>query len=132
MVDAHQVQDGGVDVVAVGLALGGTPGPRVAFAVRDAGLHTGPGEPRHRGARVVIAARRTLRERLPAELRTPDQERVREHPAIVQVLKQRRGRPIHLARDRRQFFENVRVVVPVIARPSGPAPDLHETHAAFQ
>ncbi len=33
VVDPHQVQDRGVQVVAVGLACGGPPGPGVALAV---------------------------------------------------------------------------------------------------
>ena len=33
VVDPHQVQDRGVEVVAVGLARGGPPGPGVALAV---------------------------------------------------------------------------------------------------
>ena len=60
VVDAHQVQNRGVDVVAVGLAFSRTPGPGIAFAVRHAGFHTGPGKPRHRCARVVVAASGTL------------------------------------------------------------------------
>src|SRR5437773_11795683 len=39
VVDAEQVQDGGVDVVTIDLALAGPPGPFVALAVGDARLN---------------------------------------------------------------------------------------------
>ena len=132
VVDAHQVQDRRVQVVAVRLALGRPPAPLVARPVGHPALHTRPGEPRHRGAGVVVAAGRPLRERLPAELRAPDHERVRQQPAVVQVLQQRRGRAVHLAGDRGQFLDDVGVVVPVVRRPAGPAPDLHEPHTTLQ
>ena len=60
VVDAQQVQDRGVQVVAVGLALGGLPGPVVALAVGDARLDAGAGQPGDGRAAVVVAAGRAL------------------------------------------------------------------------
>ena len=42
MVDPHQVQDRGVQVVAIGLAGGGPPGPGVALAMGRAPLMPAP------------------------------------------------------------------------------------------
>ena len=81
VVDAHEVEDGGVDVVAEGFAFGGAPRPRVAFAVGGAGLHARTGEPRDRCSLVVVAASGPLGEGVPAKLGAPDQQRVVEQAA---------------------------------------------------
>src|SRR4029079_16426273 len=82
--------------------------------------------------RVVVATGSALRERLAAELGAEDHERVREQAALVQVLKQRRAGPIHRAGDRRQFLDDVGVVVPVITGAARAAPDLDEARTAFE
>ena len=56
VVDAHQVEDRRVQVVAIGLASGGPPGPGVALAVGRARLDARAGEPGDRCPAVMIAA----------------------------------------------------------------------------
>ena len=90
VVDPHQVQDRRVQVVAVGLAGGGLPGPGVALAVSGAALDAGAGEPGDRRAAVVVAAGRSLGERLAAELGAPDDQRVFQQAAGLQVAEQSR------------------------------------------
>src|SRR5262245_39992989 len=72
VVDAEQVQDGCVQVVAVRLLFGGSPGPIVAATLRDAAAHAGSGEPGDGCAAIVIAARCPLRERHSTKLGAAD------------------------------------------------------------
>src|SRR5262249_40437536 len=75
MINAQEVQDGGVQVVTIEGQVG-TPAPIVARAVRGASLDAGTGQPGDRGAAVVVAAFGALAERLAAKLRTEDDQRV--------------------------------------------------------
>src|SRR5437879_5126490 len=61
VVDAEQVEDRGVKVVAVG-RFDGFPGPFIAFAVGRAGLNTRAGEPGDKCAAVMVAAGAALAE----------------------------------------------------------------------
>ena len=56
VVDAQQVQDRGVQVVAAGRARAVLPGPFVALAVGDAALDAAAGQPGDERAAVVVAA----------------------------------------------------------------------------
>ena len=58
VVDAHQVQDGGVQIVTVGPALDGLVAELIALAVADAPLDAGAGQPGDERAAVVVAAGR--------------------------------------------------------------------------
>jgi hypothetical protein len=55
VVDAEEVKNRRVKVVAGGLAFDRFPGPLVALTVGDAGFDSGPGEPRDERAAVMIA-----------------------------------------------------------------------------
>src|SRR5215470_10013440 len=72
VIDAEQVQDGRVQVVAVRLALGGLVAELVAGAVGHAGLDAGAGEPGDERPAVMVAASCPLCERHAAELGRPD------------------------------------------------------------
>src|SRR5579871_2352157 len=85
VVDPQQVQDRGVEVVAVGLTRGRFVRPFIALAVRSASLDPGPREPRDKGPAVVIAPGAALRKRHPSELGGPDDERVFKHPAGFEI-----------------------------------------------
>lgn len=71
VVDAQQVEQGGVQVVDGGFVLGGLVGEVVAGAEGGAALHAGAGHPGDTGAAVVVAADAALRERHAAELGGP-------------------------------------------------------------
>ncbi len=119
-----------MQVVAV-QALDGAPAPLVARAHRRAALDPGPGKPGDGRAAVVVAACGALAERLPAELGTPDHQRVLEQAAGLEVVEQSGDGPVHGGGHGRQFLDDAAVVVPVIGRAPGAAPDLHEAHASL-
>ena len=56
VVEAEQVQDGGVEVVHVDLVLRGLVAEFVGRAMGEAGFHAGAGEPDGEAVRVVVAA----------------------------------------------------------------------------
>ena len=79
----------------------------------------------------MIAAVGALAEGMAAELGVPQDERVVEQPALLHVLEQGRDWLVRGRSHGRQFGADVGVVVPVLRRPSGPAPDLHKAYAAL-
>src|SRR5262245_15888174 len=85
VVDAEQMQDRGVEIVTRRRPGRRLPRPAIAFPVCDPRLDSRTGEPRDEGAAVVIAAVAPLRERHAAEFRRPDQERVVEQAALLQI-----------------------------------------------
>src|SRR6266404_9184983 len=85
MVDAEEMQDRGVQVVAVGPAAGALVAELVALSVADAALDAGAGQPGNKRAAVMVTAGGALRERHPAELGRPDDQRVVEQAALLQV-----------------------------------------------
>src|SRR5215210_5310018 len=87
VVDAEQVEDGGVEVVAVSRRAS-APGPLVALAVARAALDARAGEPGDEGAAVVVAAGGALAEGLSAELGAVDEQRVVEQAAALEVAQQ--------------------------------------------
>ena len=72
--------------------LDGVVAELVGRAVGDAALDAAAGQP-HREALDVVVAAVALGHRRAAELAAPDDERVVEHAALLQVLDQRRRRP---------------------------------------
>ena len=60
VIDAEQVKDGGVQVVAGGDVVHRLVAPVVALAMGDAGFDACTPEPAHEAAAVVIATERTL------------------------------------------------------------------------
>ena len=97
MVDAQEVQDRGVQVVAVGLAFGGLPAPGVALAVSDSAFDSRAGQPGDGGAAVVVAAGGTLGKWHAAEFGVPENECVFEQAPCLQVVKQAGDRTIDRA-----------------------------------
>ena len=61
----------------------------------NSGLDSCPGEPIHKGAAVVIAAKIALAEGHPAKLGGPNDQGVLEQPAGFQILYQRGGGLVH-------------------------------------
>src|SRR5262245_19741985 len=132
VIDAEQVQNGRVQIVAVGLALDGPVAELVAGSVANAALDAGAGQPGDERPTVVVAAGGALGERHAAELGGPDDQRVFQQAALLQVGQKRGDWLIDTAGDGRQFLVDVLVVVPVVLGAAGAAPDLHEAHAALQ
>ncbi len=113
VVDAEEVQDGGVEVVTVGFAFDGLIAEFVAKTVGGTGLHSCAGEPGDEGAAVVIAAGFALGEGHAAELGGPDDEGVFEHAELLEILKESGDRFVDGFGDEGEFVGDVGVVVPV-------------------
>src|SRR5687767_12459203 len=76
MIDAEQMEDRGVEVVAGGRIPGGLPGKLIALTMGDTRLDARASKPRDKGAAVVIATNAALGEWHAAKFRGPDQKRV--------------------------------------------------------
>ena len=87
VVDTQLVQDRGVDVVAARrvVPVGWAEAPLVAFAVSHPAADATTGEPVGEHERVVIAALAALRARHSAKLSRPEDQRVLEHSALLEV-----------------------------------------------
>ena len=84
----------------------------VGAADGDAGLDAAAGQPHRESARVMIAAEESrpvavLVHRRPPELAAPDDERVVEQAALLEVAQQRGDRAIGLAAQARQLLDDV-------------------------
>ena len=128
VLDAELVQHRGVQVVHGADVLDGGVAEFVGRAVDDAALDAGAGEPHGHGLVVMIAADGTLvalRHRRAAELAGPDDQRVVEHAALLEVGDQRRAGLVDFAGAQRQLFLQQAVMIPVAVV------ELDEAHAAF-
>ena len=86
VVQAEQVEDGGVQVVHVHAVDCGAQADRVGRAVDGAPFDPAAGHPVAEAVRVVIAALAAFRHRHAAELAAPDHERALEQPARFRSL----------------------------------------------
>ena len=128
-----------VQVVDVDLVLDGLEAELVGRAVDVAALDAAAGQPHREAVVVVVAAvdlagvragRRQLDRRRAAELAAPDDQRVVEQPALLQVREQAPRWPGRTAPARRRWL-TLEVVV-AVPRLTGAVPDLHEAHAALE
>jgi hypothetical protein len=74
VIEAEQVQDGGVNVVNVGEAFRGAEADRIGGADDLASLDPAAGEPHREAVRIVISARGSFGHRRSAELTAPDNQ----------------------------------------------------------
>src|SRR5207245_1506446 len=88
VIQAHQVQNRGVQVVDMDFVLDGVPAVIVGGAVRQAAAHPPAGEPHGESEGMMLAAIRALRRRRAAEFAAPDDERFIEQSARFQILQQ--------------------------------------------
>ena len=130
VVDAHQVQDRGVEVVDVDRLLDRADAVFVGGAVDEAALDAGAGQPGRERPVVMFAPRGIGRvvERRAAELGGPDDQHIVQHAALLQVLQQPGDRLIDLRRQS-AVVGHVAVGIPVAA---GAGMDqFDESDAAF-
>ena len=97
VIEAQQIQDRGVLVVAHRLVFGGRERELVARAVAGASLDAAACEPAYERVAVVIAAVAPLAVRRAAEFGRPIDERFVEQAALLQVLQQAGDRLIRAA-----------------------------------
>ena len=98
VIDAQKVKDRGVEVVHVVRFRRPSRTTRRSRRRPIAALDAGAGQPLHGGAAVVVAAVGPLAERVPAELRGPEDQRVVEQPALLEVGQQGGDGPVGRAR----------------------------------
>ena len=104
MIDPQQLQHRRVQIVDVDGILDDVVAEVVGAADGDAGAHAAAGEPHREGARMVVAAEELravagLVHRRAAELAAPDDQRVVEQPALLEVGEQPVDRPVGLAAE---------------------------------
>src|SRR3954454_3178691 len=94
VIEPEQVQDGGMEIVHRDGLLGRLVTDVIGSAVANPLLQPGPRQPAGEAKVVMIAAARAdpFRERCPAELRRPEDERVVEHAALLEILEETRTR----------------------------------------
>ena len=95
MVDAQQMQDGGLKVVNMDAPFGYVESVVVGTAMYMARLHAAAAHPERKYAAMMIAAivvglGRALRIRRPAELAAPNHQRIVQHPTLLQIKDQSR------------------------------------------
>src|SRR5262249_30817644 len=107
MIDAQKVKDRGLQVVNVNTTFSYVEAEVVRTAVDVAAFHAAPGHPHRKDTAVVIAAvvvglEWTLRIRSTPEFAAPDDQRIVEHSALLQVENQSRRGLVGVPRQKRQ------------------------------
>ena len=130
MIDAEEMQDGGVQVVHVHGILGHVVAEVVGLAVTGAGLHAAAGHPHGEATRVVVATGfgavpLALAGDAAAELASPHDERVLEQSATLEVLDQGGAGLVGITATRGAPGGESAVVIPVRME------ELDEADAAF-
>ena len=133
MVEAEEVEDRGVEVVDADPILDCFVAEFVARTMRHAPLHASSCQPHRESVRVVVAAGLIplLRDREAAELPSPDNERLVEEPAPVEILQERRDRAVGLGGEAGMVAADVGMAVPALLVLLTTGIDLHESHAAL-
>ena len=130
MVVAHEVHDRGVEVRDVQRVLDDVVAEVVGLAVDTAALGAAASHPHREAARVVVAtvvghAESALAVDRTAEFSAPDDERVVEHAALLEVLDERVAGAVDVLALAGHAVGQVAMVVPVVEV------DLGEADAAF-
>ena len=134
VVDAEQMQNRRVHIVAIGRIVGGFVGPFVAFAVSHAAFDAAARQPIRERERIVIAAfapwLHGIRPNSVVQITIVSSSMPRAFRSLISAA-------AGLSMLRAHFeviLGEVFVAVPVAARETvvRAAPDLHETHAAFE
>src|SRR5207237_1320564 len=113
VIDAEQMENGCVQVVAVRFVFEGTPRPLITFAVRKSRLETRASHPGYKCAAVVIAANAALAEGHAAEFGCPNQQSILKQTAGLQIFDQTGNGEIDAFCNKAKLFRNVSVIVPV-------------------
>ena len=136
MIDAEEVEDGGVDVVDLGgvAAVEGFVAEVVAGAVGDAAADAAAAEPVSEAEGVVVAAFAALGAGHAAEFGGPEDEGIVEEPALFEVFDEGGGAVGEATGERAVVAFDVFVGVPVAAWEAVvvAAPDLDEADPAFE
>ena len=137
VIEAQEVQRGGVEVVAVGGVLGGFESKLVGAAIGGAAPDPTTGHPRGKRAGIVIAAfAYALRGRLAAKLSGANDEGAIEQAPRLQIRQQRSGSGIENGPPIAVIAHEILMAIPVRSHflrrgVFRPAIDLHESRAAL-
>jgi len=101
VVDAQQVEQRRLQIMNVNPVRGNVVAELVGRTVAHARLHPAAGEPNREAARMVVATvivgrQSTLAINRPPELPSPNDQRVVQKPALLQIQNQRRRRLIRI------------------------------------
>ena len=98
----------------------------VRGAVGEALLDSAAGEHERKALDVMVAAAAPLRHRRPPEFAAPDDQRVVQHAALLEVRDQRRGGLVHFFGLEHQVVPDITVMIPVAMV------QLNESHAPLR
>src|SRR4030095_15868688 len=115
VVEAQAAENGGVEIVSVNAVLHDAAAIVVRLAVRDARLHAATGEPARECGAVMTAPVRTVGRGRAAELGGPDNERIFQHSARLEILDKAGDCLVDISRERLVRFD-VAMGVPIIVR----------------
>src|SRR5207249_1523446 len=137
VVDTEEIEYRGVEIVNRAHVLDGAPAEIVGRAVADAAFDAGAEHPGCETVRIVVAAQRALlMGRHAPEFGCPQDERLREQPASLEVLDQNCRGPVQDGSVALVIVLEGLVGVPVQqavdARSTRAAIKLHEAHTVFQ
>src|SRR5688572_30645612 len=88
VIQSHQGQKGGVQIVNVNLLVQGIKSILIRDPIAEPRLHSGPRHPHGEGVRVMVASIGSLTSRSPAKLSSPENKRILQEPARFQILEQ--------------------------------------------
>ena len=131
VVDPQQVQHGGVQIVAVRLALLGLIAPVVTAAMGHARLDAGAPEPGHKAAPIMVAADARLCERGPTKFGSPHDQGILGQPAGFQIPQERCDRTIDARGHGWEFGRDAGVIIPIAGGSLRAAPNLDEANTPF-
>ena len=128
VVDAHEVENCGVQIVDVELVLGGAEAEIVGAADGGAGFDAAACHPHGEAGGIVVASVAFFTHRRAAELTAPDDERFIEQAAGFEIAQQTGDGFVLLAAVFRVVGFDLGVRVPLAA---AAVVELHEAHAAL-
>src|ERR1041384_1092215 len=131
VIESEQVEDRRVEIVNVNGVLLRLETELVRRAVGGAAFRAAAREPDGEAPLIVVAAGRRgeLRRGRSSELARPEDERVFEHPALLEIGEERRDRLVAFQREPSVVLRDLVVVVP---RLTGARPDLDEPYSALE
>ena len=117
VIDAEEVKKGGVDVVDLSgaITIQGLVAPLIALAGSDSTTDAATAEPVGEDEGIVISTDSALCAGHASKFRRPEDDRILEHAALLQVLDQASGPDGHAAGERAVVALDVLVAVPVAA-----------------
>ena len=101
VVDAKEMKDGCMQIIAPGDSFDGLVAQIIASAMSNTRFDPTTGQPVHEASAVVIAANAALSKRGSTKLRRPDEESIFQQSAGLEVTQECRDGLINAAGDRR-------------------------------